>query len=292
MGIVTKINYLFLSELSPRLATQLMYYGNFKKMANLSNPKTLNEKICWLKLNVYKNNQLISDCADKLKVRDYVAKYDDKILNEIYGVWNRSEDINWESLPNKFVIKLNHGAGYNIVCKDKNSFDIKSAEKKIDKWLNHDFWKIAAELQYKNIEKKIIAEKFIETSDNELPNDYKIYCFHGIPKYIMSCEERIKNNAKFYYFDLEGNLLPYSDDSIAAINEKKQIALPDNFTEMIKIAKKLSKDFEFVRVDLYSEFEKIIFGELTFTPGAGVDSERIPEVDLLLGELLNLERKS
>lgn len=292
MGIVTKINYLFLSELSPRLATQLMYYGNFKKMANLSNPKTLNEKICWLKLNVYKNKQLISDCADKLKVRDYVAKYDDKILNEIYGVWNRSEDINWESLPNKFVIKLNHGAGYNIVCKDKNSFDIKSAEKKIDKWLNHDFWKIAAELQYKNIEKKIIAEKFIETSDNELPNDYKIYCFHGIPKYIMSCEERIKNNAKFYYFDLEGNLLPYSDDSIAAINEKKQIALPDNFTEMIKIAKKLSKDFEFVRVDLYSEFEKIIFGELTFTPGAGVDSERIPEVDLLLGELLNLERKS
>lgn len=290
MSLVTKINYLFLSELSPSLATKLLYYSNFKKKINLEEPKTLNEKICWLKLNEYKDNQLITDCADKLKVRDYVSKFQPDILNEIYGVWNSPEEINWEKLPEKFVIKFNHGAGYNIICKNKETFNIQKAEKKLNKWMKHDFWKIGAELQYKKIDKKIIVEKFIETSDNQLPSDYKIYCFHGVPMYIMSCEERVKDKAKFYYFDTQGNLLPYSEDSINAIKIKKSIKLPSNYEEMIKIAKDLCQDFKFVRVDVYSENGAIIFGELTFTPGGGIDSGRMPDVDILLGELLYLNK--
>lgn len=289
MSILKTINYYFLSDISPSLVTRISYFRIFKEKLDLKNPKTLNEKIQWLKLNEYRNNLLVTNCADKYKVREYVDKVSPSILNELLFVYDDVDEIEWDKFPNRFVIKMNHGAGYNIICSDKSKFDIKEADRKLKIWMKQDFWKNYSEVQYRDIEKKILVEKYIEADNEDSLNDYKIYCFHGVPFCTMSCEDRQKGNTKFYYFDIEGKLIPYSKDSIDAINNNVKVKLPSNYQEMIKIASDLSKPFKFVRVDLYSEKNKIIFGELTFTPGAGLDRDRLKEVDKLLGEQLYLE---
>src|SRR5690606_27942797 len=147
---------------------------------NLNNPATFNEKIMWLKLYRYNNNKLVTTCVDKFKVREYVTKkYNDNILNRLYGVWDDVEEIDWGILPQKFAIKLNHGAGFNLICDNKNELNIKSAEDKLNYWKSMDYWKNRAELNYRYVNKKIVCERFLETSDGEFPVDYKIYCFNG-----------------------------------------------------------------------------------------------------------------
>ncbi|WP_288395539.1 ATP-grasp fold amidoligase family protein [uncultured Vagococcus sp.] len=289
MKWVFRLNYFFLSNVSPILAIKFSYFKAFNKKIDLSNPITLNEKINWLKLNSYEHDDLIIQCADKVKVRSYIEKIEPKILNELYGVWDNPNDIDWTSLPSKFVLKMNHGAGYNLVCTNKEKLDINNSISQIEKWMKHDFWKYSSEMQYKKINKKILIEKFIEPEIGTVPNDYKIYCFHGKAHYIMSCEERSSDKTKFYYFDTNGDLIPFSDDSKEAIKSKQKINLPNNFKQMLAISEKLSKPFKFVRVDLYSENNKIYFGELTFSPGAGLDTDRLEEVDYIFGSLLNLD---
>lgn len=283
------VNYYFLSNISRKFVLKLSYLKVFKKRLNLKNPKTLNEKIHWLNINEYGNNKLISECADKYLVRKYVENIDKSLLNELIGVYNYVEEIEWNELPQKFVIKMNHGAGYNIVCLNKETFDIEEAKNKLNKWSKEEYWKNYGEIQYKPIDKKIIIEKYIESESRALPNDYKIYCFHGKAFCTMVCEERDSENTKFYYFDREGSLIPYSKDSIEAIENNKKFVLPKNYKKMIEVSEKLSAPFKFVRVDLYSENNKIIFGELTFTPGAGLDIDRLNSIDVLLGEKIKIE---
>lgn len=136
-----------LSSISPIYATKLFYKKMFNKPLNLKNPKTLNEKIQWLKLNTYKDNPLITQCADKYLVRDYVAsKGCREILNELINVWDSVEEIDWNDLPNKFVLKLNHGSGYNIVCDNLKKLDLSKTKKQLKTWLKEDFWKLANKL--------------------------------------------------------------------------------------------------------------------------------------------------
>lgn len=279
-----------LTSISPALATRILYRRAFGKQLDLDNPITLNEKILWLKLNTYYKNQLVTICADKYKVREYITACGcEEILNELISVWDSVEEIDWNSLPEKFVIKCNHGCGYNILCDNKSNLDVENAKKKLKKWMSEDQWKFYAEINYKYIERKIICEKYIETADGSLPMDYKVYCFNGVPECVMVCAGREKGHPKYYYYDSKWNMLPYSKDALEA-PEGFSIPKPLGIDKLFDYARVLSKPFPFVRADFYLEEERVIFGELTFTPGGGLDARRLPNTDVIFGNLVILPK--
>ncbi|CAM3321833.1 ATP-grasp fold amidoligase family protein [Xenorhabdus nematophila] len=188
-------------------------------------------------------------------------------------------------------MKCNHGAGYNIICKNKDSLDINGTVKKLNVWMKEDYWRKAVELVYKDIPKKIICEKFIETSDGSLPYDYKIFCFNGRPEFVMVCTERESEKPKFYFMDKNWQLLPYGLDYLDA--DVNKLEKPCNFEKLFYYATKLSQPFPFVRVDLYLNDGVITFGELTFIHSAGMDKElnndQNKHIDKIIGDLIELD---
>ena len=277
--------------LSPRLSIYISYFFYFKRLIPLGNPKklkTIDEKIQWLKLHDYKNDPIYTECADKYLVRDYIVKQGcEEILNGLIGVYNSADEIPWDNLPNKFVLKWNFGNGFNIVCPDKNNLDIEASMKQLNVWGKIKSHLIHAESQYKNIPKKIICEKYLEPKKGKLPDDYKIYCFDGKPLYMFVCVGRELGKPKFYFFDRSWKLQRINKDSI---NAPKDFSLPkpEGIDDMFEYAEKLSRPFKFVRADFYLVDGKVYFGELTFTPGGGFDIARLPQTQILLGNLLKL----
>lgn len=278
-----------ISLISPAVVSEIRYKNSFHRKLNLKNPKYFNEKLMWLKLNRYGNDPLVIQCADKYAVREYIEKCGlGHILNDLLGVWERAEDVEWEKLPKKFAIKCNHGCGYNIICKDKSKFDTAKAEKQLRKWLKEEHWKEYAELHYRKIPKRIICEKYLEGKNDALPVDYKIYCFHGKPKYIGNFIERNmeKHTILRGYFDLDWNPSPvfkFVDDM-----EVEKFPRPESLEEMLSYAEILSKPFPFVRVDFYEVDGKVYFGELTFTPTGCLGTYYTEKADLELGEMLDV----
>ncbi|MEL3908411.1 MAG: ATP-grasp fold amidoligase family protein [Treponemataceae bacterium] len=269
----------FLSVVVPVYATKRLYKRTFSKELNLKNPKSLNEKALWLKLNTYYNNPLITECVDKYLVRNYVKRAGcGEIVNELLGVWDKAEKINFDELPDRFVLKGNHGCGYNLIVPDKSKLNIDEARKTVNKWMKEDYWKLFAETQYKFINKKIIAEKFLENKNNpeKWIEDYKFFCINGIPHCVMICTERETGDPKFYYFDRDLNYHP-EYYHVPGINElpppPTKLVFPENLDLMFEYAEKLSKPFPFVRVDLYNIEGKIVFGELTFLSSGGLEHE-------------------
>ena len=283
-----------LTRVSPLLSTKAMYYIRFKKKLNLDDPKTLNEKILWLKFNTYKNDEVIRICADKYRVRDYLTEkgFGDYLI-PLLAVYDEHQAIRWEDLPNKFVLKLNVGSGMNLIVNDKKSLDCSKIENMIHDWMKYDFWTKRAEMQYKDVKPYILIEESI-CENGVRPVDYKFYCMNGKADSVMVCKERDgKNHPKFFFLDKNWNLLPYTEEAILYPDEK--IEKPKVIEEAFTLAEKLSKDFPFVRVDLYIVKNRIYFGELTFTPAAGLDTDFkfvVPAcnktTDLVLGEKLRL----
>ena len=277
-----------LAVVSPKLASQFWYWGLFKRPLKLKNPVTLNEKLMWLKLNVYADDPLVCKCADKYLVREYVKDAGcEEILNTLLGVWDRVEDIDWTALPESFALKCNHGCGYNILCPDKSKLDVDAAKTLLKRWMKQDFWKKLAETQYRRIPKKIICEAFL---DDGAPVDYKIYCFHGEPSYILACAGREAGKPKFYFFDHDWKLCPITKDGKNA-DPGFTMERPKQLEKMLEYARQLSRPFPFVRADFYCVQDRIVFGELTFTPSGALDTDRLPETDLLFGNMLRLRDK-
>lgn len=277
-----------LTTFSPAISSRLLFFHVFHRSINLRNPKTLNEKITWLKIYRYENDALVTQCADKYKVRDYVCSRGlSAILNNSIGVYERVNEIPWETLPERFALKCNHGCGYNLIVRNKKELDINEAEKRLARWLHEDYWRLYAELNYKGIPKRIICEAYLEGIGGTMPNDYKLYCFHGQPYCIMVCTEREDREPKFYFFDRDWRLLRINPDSVAA-PEDFTLPRPSTLEDMFSVAQVLSAPFPFVRVDLYEIDERVVFGELTFTPASGLDKKRLPETDLLFGSMLHL----
>ena len=275
-----------LATISPTLASHYWYWGLFKRPLRLRHPVTLNEKLQWLKLHTYHNNPLITQGADKYRVREYLKQAGcGEILNTLYGVWDTVEEIDWDALPESFVLKCNHGCAYNILCPDKSKLDIPKAKALLNRWMKEDFWKKLAEVQYRQIPKKIICEAYL--GKDTPPVDYKIYCFHGRASYVLTCCEREGGAPKFYFFDREWKLCPINRDSRNA-EPGFTLEQPHCFAQMLSYAELLSKPFPFVRVDFYHVDDRIVFGELTFIPSGGLDTNRLPETDLLFGSLLRL----
>lgn len=266
---------------------KLYYRLRVGRKLNVRNPETLNEKLQWLKFNY--RFPLQSIVSDKLLVRDYVKeKIGEKYLIPLLGSWKEYSDIDFSALPNQFVLKCNHDSGGLVVCTDKEKLNHEEAKRKIEKSLKSNFFYIGREYQYRNIKPMIICEKFI--SDNgKVPMDYKIYCFNGKPDVILVCRDRFSKNthrASYLFFDQKWNFQPLDkgDENLQDVDIPK----PENLDEMIEIAKKLSEDFVFARIDLYNIKGKIYFGEITLSPNSGFDPDIKYETDLMFGKKLEI----
>ncbi len=265
---------------------KIVYKSILKTELNLNNPETFNEKLQWLKLND-RNPQYIN-MVDKYEVKKYVANsIGEEYIIPTIGVWERFEDIDFNQLPNQFVLKCTHDSGGLSICKDKKEFSIKEAKKKLSKSLKRNFYYFGREWPYKNVKPRIIAEKYmVDESGIEL-KDYKIFCFNGKAKFILVDFGRFSNHYRNIY-DLDWNLLDLQIKFPSDNNNK--IPKPKKLDEMINIAEKLSKDIPHLRVDLYSINEKIYFGELTFYHGSGFTNFLPEEWNNIVGDLLELPK--
>lgn len=262
--IEIRIYRFYLSFCDNEQYARVKYKWRFGRELNLENPVLFSEKIQWLK--IWDNHEEHARLADKYEVRRVVAdKIGKKYLNELFFVSDNPDTIDFDSLPEAFVLKGNHGSGFNILCPDKNLLDWKRTKKKLRKWLNLDFAKRSRELHYGYIKRRIICEKFLSDDSGGL-RDYKILCFNGVPKLIWVDEGRYTGHKRTFFsldwqrLDVTFNKYPMSQDPI----EK-----PVNLEEMITLASELSSDFPFVRIDFYSVDGKTIFSEITFHPASG-----------------------
>jgi len=282
-----------LTRISPTLNTKVCYYAKFHKRLDLKNPKTLNEKISWLKLKNYSNNPLVKQCADKYKVREYLEDCGlSQLLNIVYGVYTNVDDIEWDKLPESFALKLNVGCDRNIIVPDKSKLDIEKTKEIMRGWLkDNTYWVDYSELQYKGVTPCILIEKYLgDKETGALPVDYKFYCFNASPEFVMFCVGREnEGHPKFYFFDKNWKLARINRDSKAA-PEGFSLEKPKCFEQLLEAATILAKPFPFVRADFYIVDEKPIFGELTFTPTAGMDTNRLPETDVMMGNMLKLPK--
>lgn len=273
----------FLYKINPELEIKLMYRIQQGKKLNLENPTTYNEKIQWLKLN-YRDG-LIPKLVDKFTVRQFVSDNGlECILNEIYWQGFDPSQIPYDKLPNKFVMKTTHGSGFNIICIDKNELNYKKTNKVLNTWLKTEFIPAYGEWFYGVERPRIIIEKYLEGESGKIPEDYKILCFDGVPKYIRVDTDRYGKH-KTNVYDLNWNLL---DDVTLEHPNDTPIDKPLLLDEMIDIARKLSEGFPHVRIDLYTVNHKIYFGEMTFTNGSGFDKIKPHEFDLELGSYIKL----
>lgn len=276
-----------LAEINPTIATKVLYNFSQGKRLNLSNARTLNEKLQYLKLKTYYNNPTITQCVDKYRVREYLIERGyARLLNDLEGdgFYKSPNDIDFDVLPNRFVLKCNHDSGSIIVCTDKNGMDRAQVVCKLNQSLNHEYWKDNVEIQYKYVKKGIVCEKYLEDEEKGLV-DYKFYCYNGIPK-LLYCTLPHKKDEKLQmnFYDLNWNKLPIHRKD--TVNIKNPVKKPEKFNEMIEIASELSAPFPFVRIDLFCVNNKIYFGEFTFVPTAGLAKYEEPNADEKLGEML------
>ena len=272
--------------ISPTLNTKLRYKYIFKKPINLKQPVTFNEKLLWLKLKKYNKDPLVIQCADKYRVREYVKSCGcENILVDLIGVWDSAENINWNELPDKFVLKWNFGAGMNIICKDKNLLDTKKTISQMNRWKNIKCWLSHSEMHYKYMPKKIICEEFLEDKKFSVIPDFKVYCFHGEPLAILVMHNRGNGKMLTEFFDIKWRRLDNSDkyDSPTETSDK-----PSCLDEMLNASKKLSSPFPFVRCDFYIVNDKLYFGELTFTPAGGLYTSKTNVDGKDMTEFLNI----
>lgn len=286
-------NFLYkLTDENPLLANQLKYLRANKKLLNLDNPKDFNEKISWL--NLYWQSKLVKQCTDKIGVQEYCREKGlSEITNEIYSIADNAQDLEWDSLPKKFVLKTNNACETNMVVLDKSELNKDNAIRTLNNWLKINYSLHSSEMQYQEIEPKVFAEKFIETEE-EIPTDYKFFCFNGEPKFLSITSNRTANNLKDGYikvhYDLEWNRIYIMKDSVEP-DSNIQHQKPKNFDKMVRAARILSADFPFVRVDFYDGVDEPILGEMTFTPTAGKSREYTDQWLERLGSWINLPDK-
>ena len=257
---------------------------------NLDDPQTFSEKIQWMKL--YDSTPLKTRLADKYLVREWIAeKIGDEYLIPLLGVWDTFDEIDFDALPNQFVLKANHGSGWNVIVRDKAAFDKEDAKKKFDRWMKTNYaYKPGLELHYRDIVPKIIAETYLENANGEL-SDYKCHCYSGKVEYIQCMTGRASHETlREKIYNLEWEPLPFVQNYPRYDGDIKK---PLDIPKMVEFATSLSNAFIYVRVDFYAlDDGSIKFGEMTFTPGSGAGPWNLPEYDLKYGQLIHLPQKS
>lgn len=277
-----------LNFLSDTTYLKMMYRVNMGQSLNLDSPQTFNEKLQWLK--IHDRNPLYTSLVDKYEVKQYVAdRIGEKYIIPTLGVWSHFDDIDFSALPNRFVLKCTHDSGGIVICKDKSNLDMKKAKRKIENRLKRNFYWYGREWPYKDVHPRIIAEKFIsddENADTEL-TDYKFFCFNGKVDNVMVCLDRDSGATKFYFFSPDWKLMRINKRGKAAPLDFT-LPKPECLDEMVFVAEKLAKGLPFVRIDLYQSNKMVYFGEITFFPDSGFDSNILQETDLEWGRMIKL----
>lgn len=257
------------------------------KKLNLNNPQSFNEKLQWLKL--YDRKPEYTQMVDKYEARKYIAeKIGEEYLIPLLGVWDNPEKIDFDSLPERFVLKCNHNSGLGMcICKDKAKLDINKVRKELKKGLKQDYFITSREWPYKNVKPRIIAEKFMEDENGAEIKDYKVHNFNGIPEFILVCEGRFsKEGLTEDFYDVSWSHIDLKRPGIP--NKEEHHQKPDNLEKMLELSEILAKDIPFLRTDFYEVNGKIYFGEITFFPASGFKKFEPEEWDHKLGELIKL----
>lgn len=280
------------NKLAPCLPDKLFLKGKFYLrmgyIPNLGTPKTFQEKLQWLKLNNKK--PIFTNMVDKYEAKKFVAELiGEKHIIPTIGVWDKVEDIPWEKLPEKFVIKPTHDSGGLVICKDKAKLDIEQSKKKLQKALKHDYYITSREWPYKNVKKRIIAEELLEDDKHSVDgslNDYKFYCFNGKVTYCEVITGRYTKKA-IDFFDLNWNHVDFCFDGYQYSDTP--IKKPELFGEMIEVVGKLCKGLPYSRIDVYCANGNVYFGEITFFPASGCKGFYPKEWNLKLGDMIDLK---
>lgn len=281
-------------KLPDELYLKIHYRLCLGKHLNINNPKTFSEKLQWLKLNDRKESYV--KMVDKYEVKKYVAKMiGDKYIVPTLGVWDNVEQIDWDKLPSKFVLKCTHDSGGLVICKDKSRFDIDMAKYKLNKALKNDYYSKGREWPYKNVKRKIIAEKYLNTSKDDKLNvsdlaDYKFFCFSGKPKFCQVILDRsVDETIDFFNMKWEKcDFLGLAAQNEVFAHSKKEIPEPKNFEKMKYFSSILSKDIPFSRIDFYEIDGKLYFGEITFYPASGFGEFSPEEWNEKIGDMITL----
>ena len=273
------------NNLSDEAYLKKKYRAKMGKELDLTTPKTYNEKLNWLKL--YYRNPLYPILADKYMVKDYVAhKIGEEYIIPTIGIWDSYDEIDFDKLPNQFVLKCTHDSGGLVICKDKKKFDYQYARKKIVKSLERNYYLIGREWQYNEIPRKIIGEQYLEDAFTNELRDYKFFCFNGVVKAMFIATDRqSKNPTTFDFFDDKFNHLAIKQGHP---NANTALEKPINFELMKQLAEILSSDIPHVRVDFYEVDGKVYFGEMTFFHFDGTTPFDPPMWDEVFGEWIDL----
>ena len=270
------------------LYLHIKYYCRMGKRLNLKNPQTFNEKLQWLKL--YGRRPIDTILSDKYAVKEYISNtIGPEYVIPLLGVWNRFEDIDFDKLPDRFVLKCTHNSGGIVVCKNKAALNIGEAKHILTTALSHDFYVRSREMAYKGIPRRIIAEEYKEDSKSKELRDYKFFCFDGVPKLFFIASERLMEGeeTKFDYFDMDYNHLPFTNGHPNADVLPQK---PVSFEEMKVLAAKLSKGIPHVRVDFYEVDGQVYFGEMTYSHWGGMTPFEPEKWDYILGSYINLPK--
>lgn len=280
------IKFVYISSpmLSDKLYLNLLFHHRFNRWINWKNPQTFNEKLQWLK--IYNRKPEYTIMVDKVKAKEWVAKcIGSEYVIPTLGVWNNPDEIDFENLPNRFVLKCNHNSGKGMfICKDKEKMDIELIKKNLGKGLKENYFIQNREWPYKDVPRKILAEQYMEDETGLDLKDYKFFCFNGKPTIMLISNERSKG-VKFDYFDMDFNHLPFKQ---GGENYNGIIKKPDTFERMKYLAAILSKDIPQVRVDFYEINGNVYFGEMTFFDSSGLAPFEPDEWDWKLGNMIEL----
>ena len=285
-SILIHLNFLF----PDKLYLTLLFRLKMGYWMDWENPKTFSEKLQWLKL--YNRKPEYTKMVDKYGAKQYIAEHiGEEYVIPTLGVWDRFEDIDFDSLPDQFVLKCTHDSGGLVICRDKKTLDKQAAKKKIKASLKRNYYWQNREWPYKNVKPRIIAEAYMtdEPGTTEF-TDYKFFCFGDYVDCVMCCYDRSTGHVQFCFFDENWTFKRYAYDDLE-LPEGFTKPKPANIDEMFDLAKKIASvvNAPFVRVDLYNSCGKIYFGELTFFPCSGVDTTFTPEADRYFGDLIQLK---
>ena len=291
-GIVTALGKRgVLNWLSDENYIRLLYRAGVGKRLNLKEPKTFNEKVQWLKL--HDRRPLYVQLVDKYEVRQHITEKIGKqyLIPLLGGPWNSFDEIDFDALPDQFVLKCTHDSGGVVICRDKVSFDVKAARRKIEKHLKQNFFWAGREWPYKSVKPRIIAEKYMEDTATSELRDYKFFCFNGVPKALFIATERqsIGEDTKFDFFDMDYNHLDIRNGHPNATVPPVQ---PFCFEEMKRLAAILSEGIPQVRVDFYEVNRVVYFGELTLSHWSGAVPFEPEKWDRIFGDWIDLTKIS
>jgi hypothetical protein len=262
------------------------YRRIFGRDPDLDDPRTFNEKILWL--NLYWRDPRTVALSDKCRVREYVREtVGEEHLIPLLGVYEDPDDLILESLPDSFIIKAAHACGWNLVVRDRQDLDWEAARKKLRKWVTSSWYPLYREWQYRDIPRRLVVEELMVDPDGRVPADYKFFCFRGSegPRMIVQVDTDRFGDLRRTYFDESWNRLPMT---IFVPAQEGEIERPARLDEMMDVARRLSDGFCFARVDLYGLPDAVYFGELTFTPTAGMGPYEPAEWDRKMGDLIEL----